>query len=96
MALFVVTHRHTADRCPAGDPRKAPMLLRCLTNEHAAKFGVQILAEAIVGGQHSLHLILEATDTDGVQKFMAPFAQGGSVAVLPASPCETVVSQGKC
>jgi|TARA_B100001971_G_C17793951_1_gene335975 uncharacterized protein with GYD domain len=72
------------------------MLLRCLTNEHAAKFGVQILAEAMVGGQHSLHLILEATDTDGVQKFMAPFAQGGSVAVLPASPCETVVSRGKC
>jgi uncharacterized protein with GYD domain len=72
------------------------MLLRRLTNEHAAKFGVQILAEAMVDGQHSLHLIVEANDPDGVQKFMAPFAQGGSVAVMPASPCETVVARGVC
>jgi uncharacterized protein with GYD domain len=72
------------------------MLLRCLTNEHATKVGVKILAEAMVDGQHSLHLIVEATDIAGVQKFMAPFAQGGSVAVLPASPCETVVARGAC
>ena len=96
MALFVVTHRHSPERCPAGDPLKGPMLLKRLDKENAAMFGITIHAEAMVDGQHTLHVILEAGDREQVQKFMAPFAQGGSVSVLPASPCEHIIARGKC
>ncbi len=96
MALFVVTHRHEQERCPAGDPAKGPMLLRRLSKEGADKCGVTIHAEAMIDGMHTLTMIVEAVDMPCVQDFMAPFAQGGSVAVQPASHCETVVARGAC
>ncbi|MFQ6027663.1 MAG: DUF3303 domain-containing protein [Dehalococcoidia bacterium] len=96
MSLFIVTHRHSADRCPASDPSKGPYLLKRLSQESAEAHGIKIHAEAMADGLHSLNLILEAEDQEQVQKFMAPFAQGGSVSVLPASPCEVVVDRGRC
>ena len=96
MALFVVTHRHDQERCPAGDPAKGPMLLRRLSQEGAGNCGVTIHAEAMIDGMHTLTLIVEAIDRDCVQNFMAPFAQGGSVSVQPASRCQTVVDRGRC
>jgi uncharacterized protein with GYD domain len=72
------------------------MLLQHLSKGNAGKFGINIHGEAVVDGQHTLHLILEAGDRQKVQEFVAPFAQMGSVEVLPASPCEVVVKRGKC
>ncbi len=96
MALFVVTHRHPPERCPAGDPGKGAMLLRRLSKEGAEHYGVTVRAEAMVDGLHTLTMILEASDRDKVQQFMAPFAQGGSVSVQPASFCKEVVTRGGC
>jgi len=42
MPLLVVTHRHPAERCPAGDPAKGPMLLRRLSAEGAERYGITI------------------------------------------------------
>ena len=96
MPLFVVTHRHDPERCPAGDPNKGKYLLDRLSRESASSFGVTMHAEAIADGMHTLHMILEASDREQVEKFLAPFAQGGSVSVLPATRCEGVVQRGIC
>lgn len=96
MALFVVRHQHPADRCPASDPRMAPMLLQILSAENAAQHGVTIQGEAVVDGAHTLYLIVDAPSADAVQGLMAPFGQVGSVEVLPASACEVVVARGGC
>lgn len=96
MPLFVVTHRHEHERCPAGDPAKGPMLLRRLFPEGAERFGITIQAEAMIDGAHSLTMIVDGPDHAKVTEFMAPFAQGGSVSVQPANKCETVVSRGAC
>ena len=63
MSLFIVQHRHEAERCPVRHPRMAPMLLQHLT-----------------------------PDRDSVARFMQPFAQTGTVEILPAARCEAVVS----
>jgi uncharacterized protein with GYD domain len=60
------------------------------------KSGIKIHGEAVVDGQHTLYLILEADDRDKVEEFMAPFGQMGTVEALPASPCEVVVSRARC
>ena len=86
MALFVARHQHQADQCPAADPQMGPMLLQHLSPENASGQGVTIQAEAIV----------EADSRDQVEGFMAPFAQAGSVEVLPASSCEAVIGRGGC
>ena len=41
-------------------------------------------------------MIVDAPDQQIVTRFMQPFAQAGSVEILPASPCEAVVGRGGC
>jgi hypothetical protein len=96
MALFVARHQHQADRCPAADPQMGPMLLQHLSPQNASGQGVTVQAEAVVNDAHALYLIVEADSRDRVEGFMTPFAQIGSVEVLPASSCEAVIGRGSC
>ena len=96
MSLFVVTHRHDPERRPAGDPNRGQYPLDRLSEECTISFGLTTHAEAIADGLHTLHMILEASDREQVEKFMAPFAQSGSVSVLPATRCEAIVQRGRC
>jgi len=96
MALFVARHQHEAESCPAKDPEMGRMLLGHLTEENAAKHGISIEGEAVIEGQHTLYMILDAEDRGKVEEFMAPFAQAGSVEVLPATHCATVVERAGC
>jgi hypothetical protein len=94
MGLFVVQHRHEAAACPAGNAEVAPQLLRILAS--ASGQGVNVLAEAVVDGAHELDLIVDAPSAETVERFMAPFAQMGTVTVRAASHCENVVERGAC
>jgi hypothetical protein len=96
MPLFVAVHRHPEERCPASDPKMAPMLLTHLSRENASSNGITIEAEAVANSAHTLYLIVDAPDQERVEKFMTPFAQAGSVDVFPASSCEAVVNRGGC
>lgn len=96
MALYVVQHRHPADRCPARDKQMAPMLLKHLSPANAEQFGIKIQSEAVIDGEHTLYLIVESAERDNVNRFMQPFAQAGSVEIFPASRCEAVVERGAC
>lgn len=96
MGLFVVQHRHEADRCPARDPKMAQMLLTHLSPENTTSYGLTIHAEAVVNKAHTLFMIVDGPDQKSVTRFMQPFAQVGTVEVLPASHCEAVVSRGGC
>ena len=72
------------------------MLLQHLSKDNAGKSGINIQASAGVEGQHTLNLILEASDSQKVQDFLAPFAQMGTVEVMPAITCEAIVARGRC
>jgi hypothetical protein len=96
LALFVAEHRHSADRCPASSPQMAPLLLELLSAREAAKRGVRIHGEAVARAQHHLYLVLDGPDERAVRTWLAPFAQAGSLDVLPASHCEEVVARGEC
>jgi hypothetical protein len=94
--MFVVQHRHEADRCPARDPRMAQMLLTHLSPQNTKRYGLTIHAEAVVDNAHALFMIVDGPDRESVTRFMQPFAQAGTVEILPASPCEVVVGRGGC
>ncbi len=96
MALYFVRHQHAADRCPAKNPEMGQMLLQHLSKTNARKFGVDLLGDAVLDGQHTLVLIAEAEDKQYLTDFMQPFAQAGSVEILPASTCEAVVERQGC
>ena len=96
MSLFVTRHQHPAERCPATDPQMGSMLLEHIAPANAATYGITIQGEAVVNNAHTFYMIVDAPDRERVEQFMAPFAQAGSVEVLPASTCEAVVGRGGC
>jgi uncharacterized protein with GYD domain len=81
---------------PRENPEMGRMLLGHLSGESAAKYGISIHGEAVIEGQHTMYMILEAEDGGRVEEFRAPFAQAGSVEVLPAAHCATVVERAGC
>ncbi len=96
MPLYVVEHRHPADRCPAGNPQMAPFLLKILSEESARQAGLHLVGDAVARGQHHLYVIIEGPNEGAVRQYLGPFAQAGSLDVIPASSCEDVVNRGAC
>ena len=96
MSLFVVRHQHPSDRCPARDPQMGLMLLAHMQPANAERFGLKIHGEAVVDGEHTLYMIVEADGREQVESFMQPFQNAGTVEIWPASPCERVVERGGC
>ena len=96
MALFVVLHQHDAERCPAQDPYLGADLLNYLSRPSVRQHGIRIQGEAVVQGEHTFYLIVEAADEAGLRAFMEPFQMAGSVDIYPASTCARVVASGGC
>ena len=96
MSLFIVVAKHSAESCPAGNPEMGKMLLSHIHQDNASKFGITVQASAGAESQHTLHLIMDAGDSQKVNEFMAPFAQMGSVEVTPGITCEAIVARGRC
>ena len=96
MSLYFVRHQHSAETCPAKNPDMGPRLVQHVTRSNARKFGVDLIGDAVLDGQHTFVLILEAEDREYIENFMQPFAMAGSVEISPASTCETVVERQGC
>src|SRR5215468_2652583 len=96
MALFIIRHRHEAERCPATDPYMGATLLNYLSRPNVHKHGVTIQGEAVVRGEHTLYMIVESNDEAQVREFMQPCAMAGSLDVYSAATCAGVVTSGGC
>lgn len=96
MPLFIIRHQHDPESCPAADPYHGASLLNHLSRPNVRKHGITIQAEAVVRGEHTVYMIVEAPGRDQVLEYMAPFALAGTLDVYPASTCAGVVSRGGC
>jgi DMSO/TMAO reductase YedYZ molybdopterin-dependent catalytic subunit len=96
MALYIVRHQHDAAHCPATDPYGGANLLNYLSRPNVRRHGVDILGEAVVRGEHTLYMIIEAAGEAPVREFLQPFSAAGTVDVFPASTCARVVASGGC
>jgi DMSO/TMAO reductase YedYZ molybdopterin-dependent catalytic subunit len=96
MPLFIVRHQHPADGCPAEDPLVGAELLIHLSRPNVKKFGLQIHGEAVVQGEHTMYLIVEAEDEHCLRRFMQPFEMAGSLDIYPAATCVRTVANGGC
>jgi uncharacterized protein with GYD domain len=96
MSLYFVRHQHTAETCPAKNPEMGQMLVQHVSKSNARKFGVDLLGDAVLDGQHTFVLIVEAEDKAYIEQFMQPFSQAGPVEIMPASTCEAVAERQGC
>jgi DMSO/TMAO reductase YedYZ molybdopterin-dependent catalytic subunit len=96
VGLFIVRHQHPAEGCPAQDPLMGASLLNHLSRPNVRRFGLQIHGEAVVQGEHTMYMIVEAADEGLLRAFLQPFQMAGSVDIYPASTCVRVVASGGC
>ena len=96
MGLFIVRHQHPVEGCPAQDPLLGASLLNHLSRPNVRRFGLQIHGEAVVQGEHTMYMIVEAADEGRLRAFLQPFQMAGSVDIYPASTCVRVVASGGC
>jgi DMSO/TMAO reductase YedYZ molybdopterin-dependent catalytic subunit len=96
MPLFIVRHQHPADGCPAQDPFIGASLLNHLSRPNLRKFGLQIQGEAVVQGEHTMYMIVDAADENRLREFLQPFQVAGSLDIYPASTCVRTVASGGC
>jgi DMSO/TMAO reductase YedYZ molybdopterin-dependent catalytic subunit len=71
-------------------------LLNHLSRPNVRKFGLQIQGEAVVQGEHTMYLIVEAADEGRLRAFMQPFQMAGTLDIYPASTCVRAVASGGC
>jgi len=96
VGLFIVRHQHPVEGCPAQDPLLGASLLNHLSRPNVRRFGLQIHGEAVVQGEHTMYMIVEAADEGRLRAFLQPFQMAGSVDIYPASTCVRVVASGGC
>ena len=96
MPLFIVIAKHGAESCPAGNSEMGKMLLSHIQQYNERKLGVNVQASAGAESQHTLHMIMDAGDSQKVDEFMAPFAQMSSVEVTPGITYEPIVERARC
>ena len=96
MSLYFVRHQHSPENCPAKDPQMGSMLLTHINPMNARKFGVNLIGDAVLDGQHTFVIIAEADSPANVENFMQPFKMAGPVEISPASTCEVVVERLGC
>ena len=95
IALFVAQHRHSPEDCPARHGR-GELLLSHISTATAARYGITIEAEAFIGAQHVLLLVVEAASREAVERFLAVLPGPGDLTVLPACTAEEAVERGNC
>ncbi|MBI4199978.1 MAG: hypothetical protein HY535_05860 [Chloroflexi bacterium] len=78
--LFVATHTHTPETCPADDPAAVHQLAR---EEHAKESGVKVLGSYVAPPEHVLYFILDSKDSASVVRFFRPLMKVGVTRVTP-------------
>ena len=97
MALFLVQHQHSPESCPAGNREMVQQLAAHVSPENAGNFGIKVLADSVLQGEHALLLVLEAESQETIERFVQPFRGVGSVTVKPNLTCGQVAAGlGSC
>jgi hypothetical protein len=79
--LFVITHEHAPELCPADDPTQ----VHKLTDEnHIKESGVKVVGSYIASLEHTMYFVLEADDYGQVVRYLRPIMKIGTPDVVPA------------
>ncbi len=95
MGLYLVEHHHSAESCPAQNVEMATALAGHVTPDNAAKFGLSVVSDCVVEGEHTLFLLVDSDSQDKVEAFAAPFKQAGPTTIKPAITCDIVAGRAK-
>ena len=78
--LFVVTHEHAAEACPADNPT---MVVQTIDEKHISECGVKVLGAYVAPAEHMLYYIIEADDYSQVVRYLRPLMFIGAADIVP-------------
>lgn len=93
MALYLIQHTHSPERCPTKNPEMVRQLASHVTAANAAKYGVKIVGDFVYETEHTVILILEADTPDKAANFALPFLNVGSITIKAGSTCEQTAKE---
>lgn len=81
---FIITHIHTPEQCPSGNPEMMKVLRDvCPSTEFAEKCGVKVLSRWIAAPEHTMYFVVNADSYDSVVKYFEPIMRMGTARVTP-------------
>ncbi len=78
--LFIATHEHTPESCPADNPAAIHQLA---DDKHIKESGVKVLGSYVAPPEHVLYFVLEADEYAQVVRYFRPMMKMGSVDIVP-------------
>lgn len=78
--LFIATHEHTPEACPADDPAQVHQMVN---EEHIKASGVKLLGSYVAAPEHVLYFVLEADEYAQVVRYFRPMMKMGNVDIVP-------------
>ncbi len=78
--LFMVTHEHSAETCPADDPK---MVHQMIDKGHVSNTGVKVLGAYVAPAEHVLYFVIEASEYSQVVRYLRPLMNTGTADVVP-------------
>jgi len=84
--LFIVLHKHAADRCPSSPGSPDPDAVGKVSDEaRAKKAGIKILGCYGAYTEHSLFFVVETDSYEALYEFFEPLMKIGTTELTPAS-----------
>lgn len=78
--LFIATHEHTPELCPANDPAPVHQMADA---GHIKEAGVKVLGSYIAPPEHVLYFVLEADNYAQVVRYLRPMMKIGKPRITP-------------
>jgi hypothetical protein len=87
-------HKHPAEKCTVNRPDDNLKMLASM-QDYAKKAGIKILGNYVAPHEHTMYLILEASDLAALEKGMVPLMLMGDAQLIPILTVEQAANIGR-
>ena len=77
--LFHITHKHTAETCPANDPK----LVRETWGKVWANEGIELKSAYVNAPAHTIYMVIETDSVKKIEDFLYPVFKIGTADIAP-------------
>ncbi|MGH9919569.1 MAG: DUF3303 domain-containing protein [Nitrososphaerales archaeon] len=84
--LFLISHRHTAEKCPGNEGKEAvDKHYRSLQVDVARRLGIKLVASYTAPIEHARFIVLQTDSFEALRDYLEPLYLIGSVEIFPVS-----------
>ncbi len=81
--IFLATHTHLSERCPANNPDLVKKFQTALSEESAEKHGCKLIKIYVAPTEHIAYIFFETQEHDNLLSFLRPLLKLGETKITP-------------